>query len=540
MNHQIIAKEPTMEEMKRQILEAGGLFYQYRGCKNNASVIYDIENIRHNVIFAQTPLNMNDPFDSFIGYSTEKIYEECIDQILGAFNIDKNIKLIISFILKYKLLGSITEFISSLKELKDYIKSARIAMHMNNIPYDQFLTKMIKKIYGKSPKSVKNFFSKETFVLFGNLITSLDTDNITEETLLSFLQLNSTIDELIEKIESIKNDIYLNCFNDFLSQLTISCFSSSGWNNQLMWAHYANSYSGICIEYDLTKMDDSIGFIYPVNYTNERPTLSLKDFGISITTTDGNIDVVQKEIDIVPIFNYLLCKNTCWGYEKEWRIINIGEKNTPISIDFPFIKSITLGLNIDDDTKRIILDICNAKNIECYELSINLEDFSLDRVLLDCDDSIYDEDLELQSLSLLTEHLKYLEEYINKNEGSTLEKISENNFDSKYAVDILEKIVDMLQDSYRFKITFNKIIQNTEEDISEIKNDENILNMINSINELVVESKNLSNILNDVIKNIRYKYVVPDRDFKLLNQYKNDLKDLSNVVENIKWAITDI
>ena len=540
MNHQIIAKEPTMEEMKRQILEAGGLFYQYRGCKNNASVIYDIENIRHNVIFAQTPLNMNDPFDSFIGYSTEKIYEECIDQILGAFNIDKNIKLIISFILKYKLLGSITEFISSLKELKDYIKSARIAMHMNNIPYDQFLTKMIKKIYGKSPKSVKNFFSKETFVLFGNLITSLDTDNITEETLLSFLQLNSTIDELIEKIESIKNDIYLNCFNDFLSQLTISCFSSSGWNNQLMWAHYANSYSGICIEYDLTKMDDSIGFIYPVNYTNERPTLSLKDFGISITTTDGNIDVVQKEIDIVPIFNYLLSKNTCWGYEKEWRIINIGEKNTPISIDFPFIKSITLGLNIDDDTKRIILDICNAKNIECYELSINLEDFSLDRVLLDCDDSIYDEDLELQSLSLLTEHLKYLEEYINKNEGSTLEKISENNFDSKYAVDILEKIVDMLQDSYRFKITFNKIIQNTEEDISEIKNDENILNMINSINELVVESKNLSNILNDVIKNIRYKYVVPDRDFKLLNQYKNDLKDLSNVVENIKWAITDI
>lgn len=79
MNHQIITKEPTMEEMKKQILEAGGLFYQYRGCRNNASVIYDIENIRHNVIFAQTPLNMNDPFDSFIGYSAEKIYEECID-----------------------------------------------------------------------------------------------------------------------------------------------------------------------------------------------------------------------------------------------------------------------------------------------------------------------------------------------------------------------------------------------------------------------------------------------------------------------------
>lgn len=361
MNNQIITKEPTMEEMKKQIFEAGGLFYQYRGCRNNASVIYDIENIRHNVIFAQTPLNMNDPFDSLIGYSSEKIYEDCISLMLDSIDADKNIKLIISLILKYKLLGTITEFIASLNELKNYIKSTRSTMHLNNIPYDQFVATMIKKLYGKAPKIVKQFFSKETFVLFGSLISLFETNDITEDALITILDLNSTIDELLDKIESIKTDTYLTSIKEFLSKLTISCFSTSGWNNQLMWAHYANSYSGICIEYDLTKMDDFIGFIYPVNYTNERPTISLKDFGISINTTDGNVDVVQKEVDIVPIFNYLLCKNTCWEYEKEWRIINIGEKNTPISVDFPFIKSITLGLNIDDDTKRIILDYVTQK-----------------------------------------------------------------------------------------------------------------------------------------------------------------------------------
>lgn len=60
----IIVREPTMEDMKRNIIDAGGLFYQYRPCNNNASTVYDIENIKHNVLYAQTPLNMNDPFDS--------------------------------------------------------------------------------------------------------------------------------------------------------------------------------------------------------------------------------------------------------------------------------------------------------------------------------------------------------------------------------------------------------------------------------------------------------------------------------------------
>ena len=64
----------TMErEMKEAIKKSGGLFYQYRPCRRDDSTIYDIENIRHGVVYAQTPLNMNDPFDSQIGFSAEQI-----------------------------------------------------------------------------------------------------------------------------------------------------------------------------------------------------------------------------------------------------------------------------------------------------------------------------------------------------------------------------------------------------------------------------------------------------------------------------------
>jgi len=42
-----LRKELTQENMKKAISEAGGLFYQYRPCRRDASTIYDIENIRH-------------------------------------------------------------------------------------------------------------------------------------------------------------------------------------------------------------------------------------------------------------------------------------------------------------------------------------------------------------------------------------------------------------------------------------------------------------------------------------------------------------
>lgn len=89
----------SMESMKADIAKAGNLFYQYRACKRDAATIYDIENIRHGVVYARTPLEMNDPFDSKIGFSVEAIYEECIDLVLDQAdaNMDSNLRAIHQF-----------------------------------------------------------------------------------------------------------------------------------------------------------------------------------------------------------------------------------------------------------------------------------------------------------------------------------------------------------------------------------------------------------------------------------------------------------
>ena len=46
---------------------------------------------------------MNDPFDSMIGYSPEKMYENCISLLMDAIKIDdENIRIIVEFLLKHK------------------------------------------------------------------------------------------------------------------------------------------------------------------------------------------------------------------------------------------------------------------------------------------------------------------------------------------------------------------------------------------------------------------------------------------------------
>ena len=273
--------EPKFEDMKQGISKAGGLFYQYRPCRRDVATIYDIENIRHGVVYAQTPLNMNDPFDAMIGYSPEKMYENCISMLVEQLDIkDDNLKIFISQLLKYKSIGKLAEFICMLNAMKKYLFSRRVIMHQTKIPIIIFIQQNLNTLYAKSPEDIKNTLSKEIFAAFLLIVSKMKKVEITEENLSDMLKLDKILDELYKKAIEIKDNIYIPVLRSFLAKLTVSCFSVSGWNNQLMWSHYANSYAGICIEYDFNQIKDAIGFIYPAEYTTERPTLSLQDLGV--------------------------------------------------------------------------------------------------------------------------------------------------------------------------------------------------------------------------------------------------------------------
>lgn len=526
--------ELNFEDMKHGIDKAGGLFYQYRPCRRDVATIYDIENIRHGVVYAQTPLNMNDPFDSMIGYSPEKMYENCISMLVEELNIeDESFKFIISQFLKYKAVGKLAEFICMLNDLKKYLFSRQVSMHQVNVPIIIFIRQNLNTLYAKCPKKIKGVLSKEVFAAFLLIVSDMESVNITEDNLADMLKLDNVLDELYEKAVDIKDNVYIPTLRTFLSKLTVSCFSVSGWDNQLMWSHYANSYAGICIEYDFNQIKDVIGFIYPVEYTIERPTLSLQDLGVAGFNLGSEASVRSCEPNMGAILSYLLAKNVCWNYEKEWRIINVGEENTPLFIDLPFVKSITFGMNMDPICKQLLWDVCKEKGIECYEIEIGTENYELRRKYLSKKDFTYDIDLELNYIDILTKQISVASERIGKMGENIENEIENKNFSN--VSPMLSDTLDMLSNSYYLKISLNRICEHETEELSSTGMPNEILNNISLVNTFVSQAKEMCVALKENMPIFLLGGLIKGHEYTIINKQLGDIHELVGKFENIEW-----
>ena len=74
-------------------------------------------------------------------------------------------------------------------------------------------------------------------------------------------------------------------------------------DNILMWSHYAESFTGVCLEIDTEEFE----YLGEVNYCTERPVINLLPFG----------DSDEAQID-----KALFSKFIVWNYEKEWRAMS--------------------------------------------------------------------------------------------------------------------------------------------------------------------------------------------------------------------------
>ncbi len=161
-----------INKMKKEIKESGGLFYQYRACRIDENIIYDIENILHGVVYARSPLYMNDPFDSEIGFSTEKILDDILDLFLEDYNCNENVKNVLRFIIRNKMLGQFATLIQGLNEIK---KELRI-LFPKDLSQQQInnIKRQIDTAIRKLPKQVQKIFNKKnvTYILF--LILSIN------------------------------------------------------------------------------------------------------------------------------------------------------------------------------------------------------------------------------------------------------------------------------------------------------------------------------------------------------------------------------
>lgn len=79
------------------------------------------------------------------------------------------------------------------------------------------------------------------------------------------------------------------------------------WDNEVMWAHYANGFRGICVAYSVSKLMDGLDD----QHSLARIVYGDQPFSMSLNGRRNQSDSARA---------ILSAKNPMWTYEREWRL----------------------------------------------------------------------------------------------------------------------------------------------------------------------------------------------------------------------------
>ncbi len=135
--------------------------------------------------------------------------------------------------------------------------------------------------------------------------------------------------------------------------------------DELLWAHYAYSHYGFCIEYDFETLlhfgrNDFNSF--EVTYKDLPPKLTIDD----LSNLGEDSTFIQKLIGV---------KSRKWNYEKEIRIITSKSGKQPY--DFRSVKAIYFGLRMEDDQKQEIMKRMQGRGIKYFQIELENDSYWL-------------------------------------------------------------------------------------------------------------------------------------------------------------------
>jgi hypothetical protein len=126
---------------------------------------------------------------------------------------------------------------------------------------------------------------------------------------------------------------------------------SDNRDNELMWAHYAGNYSGICIAYRtvglVAGLPDDVALVR-LGYDSRPPRIGNGDF--------ANIRVILSQ------------KKESWTYEREWRVLGPLGK---VVITTRCVTHIYLGARVNPDHKINIRDELKGTDISISQMEVN-------------------------------------------------------------------------------------------------------------------------------------------------------------------------
>jgi len=145
-----------------------------------------------------------------------------------------------------------------------------------------------------------------------------------------------------------------------ISRIGIASFSET-YDHETMWAHYADRFQGICVQYNfnslLRGLEENIEFARMM-YSEHAPVLNIDSY-----------DIEEKSK------NCLSSKTIKWSGEREWRMFSPSPGKISIRRNNP-ISKIYLGAKINTHDERQILEIGRELGIQISKM--NLKKYSID------------------------------------------------------------------------------------------------------------------------------------------------------------------
>jgi hypothetical protein len=153
----------------------------------------------------------------------------------------------------------------------------------------------------------------------------------------------------------------------------VACFTPD-WNNELMWAHYASSHRGFCVEYSIQKMNVALRnqgtfSCFDVQYVSSLPDLCISEALFSPHQTLGRM---------------LATKHLNWAYEKEWRLVHLEKKSCLVDLpDGVEISALIAGVKASPEFIMTLKEKAKSFNVPSFQ--IRKSDFSYELKLVPID-----------------------------------------------------------------------------------------------------------------------------------------------------------
>lgn len=158
------------------------------------------------------------------------------------------------------------------------------------------------------------------------------------------------IDNMFDTQKHLIDKSITNSIEEKKKNLGIFCASSSK-DNLLLWAHYADSHKGVCLQFDIAKSLET--FILPrkVVYNDQYPHYNY---------------VKEHEKIMIPFYH----KSNVWSYEEEIRIIKVDQPNILREVNKEALSGIIFGCCCDKDERNRIMNKCKTNgfnSVKFYE-----------------------------------------------------------------------------------------------------------------------------------------------------------------------------